>query len=327
MASSHWPNAAGCDGPSPRLPRLREAALRASLRISAPTTRCGRSRSLWRNAADTCKVELTWYQATRHSFVGRNLGAGASLDEVSSAIGHGPPAVTKGFYDHFIRKTFSGTPNRRSEALERLTGDRRARRWVLRHTCGPMDDDDCPVGRNLDLIFHIDSNRIRLDEDLPNMRRLEAWEREGRIDIWIGEAASREVVAGPGGNLRRQQTMKLIHTEHHADTEEERVMHARIEQIIFPGGARNENQRRDVEHVFTSWKNGCYFITNDGASKKQPRGVLGVAADLAKLDIHVVTDEQACAIVMARWRERSKVARDWARLTGNPAPDWVLPED
>jgi hypothetical protein len=75
-----------------------------------------------------------------------------------------------------------------------------------------------PAPEPMDLIFHIDSNRIRLDEDLPNMRRLEAWEREGRIDIWIGEAASREVVAGRGGDLRRQQTMKLIHTEHHADT-------------------------------------------------------------------------------------------------------------
>jgi len=42
----------------------------------------------WDEAAKACKVSLTWYQATRHSFVTRNLEAGASLDEVSEAVGH-----------------------------------------------------------------------------------------------------------------------------------------------------------------------------------------------------------------------------------------------
>jgi hypothetical protein len=50
---------------------------------------------------------LTWYQATRHSFVSRNLKAGASFDEVSAAVSHSSPLVTKRFYDHYIRRTFS----------------------------------------------------------------------------------------------------------------------------------------------------------------------------------------------------------------------------
>ena len=53
------------------------------------------------------QLDLTWYQATRHSFVSRNLSRGASLDEVSAAIGHSSPGVTRRYYDHFIRKTFS----------------------------------------------------------------------------------------------------------------------------------------------------------------------------------------------------------------------------
>jgi integrase len=52
-------------------------------------------------------IALTWYQATRHSFVTRNLEAGVSLDEVSEAIGHSSPVVTKRYYDHHVRKTFS----------------------------------------------------------------------------------------------------------------------------------------------------------------------------------------------------------------------------
>ena len=53
------------------------------------------------------KVEMTWYQATRHSNITRKLEEGASLDEVSASVGHSSPAVTKRYYDHHIRKKFS----------------------------------------------------------------------------------------------------------------------------------------------------------------------------------------------------------------------------
>jgi hypothetical protein len=33
--------------------------------------------------------------------------AGASLDEVSAAIGHSSPVVTKRFYDRFVRKHYT----------------------------------------------------------------------------------------------------------------------------------------------------------------------------------------------------------------------------
>jgi integrase len=52
-------------------------------------------------------VGLTWYEATRHSFVSRNLKAGVQLDEVSAAVGHASPATTRRHYAHFIRKTFN----------------------------------------------------------------------------------------------------------------------------------------------------------------------------------------------------------------------------
>ena len=57
--------------------------------------------------ANEVKPTMTWYQATRHSFVSRHLSRGASLDEVSAAVGHSSPMVTKRFYDHYVRRTFS----------------------------------------------------------------------------------------------------------------------------------------------------------------------------------------------------------------------------
>jgi integrase len=58
-------------------------------------------------ASATCGVKLTWYQCTRHAFVSRNMARGASLDEISAAVGHSSPVVTRRYYDHFVRRSFS----------------------------------------------------------------------------------------------------------------------------------------------------------------------------------------------------------------------------
>lgn len=50
---------------------------------------------------------MTFYEATRHSFTSRNLAAGVPLDEVSAALGHSSPVVTRRFYDRYVRKTYS----------------------------------------------------------------------------------------------------------------------------------------------------------------------------------------------------------------------------
>lgn len=63
--------------------------------------------SRWDAVALKHGVQLTWYQATRHTFTSRGLAGGASLDEVSAALGHSSPVVTRRYYDHFIRRSFS----------------------------------------------------------------------------------------------------------------------------------------------------------------------------------------------------------------------------
>ena len=62
--------------------------------------------SCWEQARIACGVGMTFYEATRHSFISRNLEAGVSLDEVSAAVGHSSPVVTKRHYDRFVRRTF-----------------------------------------------------------------------------------------------------------------------------------------------------------------------------------------------------------------------------
>lgn len=66
-------------------------------------------RDRWKKAAAKVGCSLTWYQATRHSFTTRSIKAGASLDDVSSALGHSSPVVTRRYYDHHIPDSFSST--------------------------------------------------------------------------------------------------------------------------------------------------------------------------------------------------------------------------
>jgi hypothetical protein len=61
---------------------------------------------VWRKTAANLKVELSWCEATRHSFVSRNLDAGVPLDEVSAAVGHSSPVVTMRFYNRYVRRSF-----------------------------------------------------------------------------------------------------------------------------------------------------------------------------------------------------------------------------
>jgi integrase len=83
----------------------------------------------WEAVARKLGLRMTFYEATRHSFVSRSLSRGASLDEVSSAVGHSSPIVTRRYYDHFVRQEFSPTLR---EGLG-LGGERPADIIPLRH--------------------------------------------------------------------------------------------------------------------------------------------------------------------------------------------------
>ncbi len=77
--------------------------------IKDPTThyRTRQIQRAWSKIAKRYDLELTWHEATRHTFASRCLAAGASLDEVSAALGHSSPIVTRRFYDHYVRRSFS----------------------------------------------------------------------------------------------------------------------------------------------------------------------------------------------------------------------------
>ena len=65
-------------------------------------------------------------------------------------------------------------------------------------------------------------------------------------------------------------------------------MFKKIESIIFPSEAENDNQKNDVAILFDAQKYKNTLITNDGESKSQPRGILSCTDMLKGIGIRVM---------------------------------------
>jgi hypothetical protein len=78
--------------------------------------------------------------------------------------------------------------------------------------------------------------------------------------------------------------------------------------IVFPDGVRTENERVDVEAIFVAKIWCAVLITNDGASKRQPRGILGSKEQLHReVGVQVMRPEDAVEIVKNRIASRDKM--------------------
>lgn len=176
--------------------------------------------------------------------------------------------------------------------------------------------------RHICLIFHIDANRVNSRCSIANMNRLEQWAKDDVVMIDMSEVAQREAAAG-NDRARRAKAYEHIFTESIPSTDKERKMLQKIEKILFPAGARSENERNDVDVVFNAHKYGRILIANDGGSKRQPGGILGNREKLKELGIEVMTDEEAVRLVEDRIQKRDKSAQWHSERAGEPLPDWV----
>jgi len=171
------------------------------------------------------------------------------------------------------------------------------------------------------LCFHIDANRINAAAKLESMNQLERWRAAGVIDIEMAEPAQNEAMRG--SSARAEKAMNYIYAQAMAGTAGEKELLRKIEGILFPNGAKTANELRDVEIVFIAGKYDCILVTNDGASRSQPGGILGNREKLAKLRIKVCTDEEAVAVVRERIARRDEYLRAKSRRIGTPLPAWV----
>ncbi len=171
-------------------------------------------------------------------------------------------------------------------------------------------------------VLHIDTNLINSRRKLPAVNRLEKWYADGVILINMAGIAREEALAG-GDTRRTQKANQQIFTVTPPAPIDSTRFKA-IELVVFPGGAKDENQRNDVRIVADAIQYAAILVTNDGGSKSQPGGILGNRDTLTRqFGIRILSAEEAVDFVRSKIRERDDFNRQVVWEFGGTLPDWT----
>jgi len=122
-------------------------------------------------------------------------------------------------------------------------------------------------------ILHIDANLINARGQITQVNQLERWFEDGVILINMSSTAHVEAQAGNDHRRTRKVNQQIFTSTLPIQTNDPQFK--KVELSLFPYGAQNENQRSDVRIVCEAAKYQAILVTGDGASKRQPGGILG----------------------------------------------------
>lgn len=158
------------------------------------------------------------------------------------------------------------------------------------------------------------------------MNLLEVWHANGVISIRMPWDAQCEAEAGTNLKRRRKAWSYIAPIPTITLGPKQQILE-RIKKTLFPSGIQTDSEKRDCLIVFTTWQwalsSNAVLVTADGNSKTQPRGILGSAEDLRReLNIRLMSDEEAVALVRRKVLERDKLNKASAERFGFALPEW-----
>ena len=124
---------------------------------------------------------------------------------------------------------------------------------------------------------------------------------EGKILLSMQKTAYSE--AGFGSLLRQQKSELYLYEEIINQKQRFEYKYKQIESMVFPNGAKEKNRKNDLEILVYAAITQIPLITNDGASKSQPGGMLGNKVALKKLGIRVFSPSEALAEIASVGRK------------------------
>lgn len=170
--------------------------------------------------------------------------------------------------------------------------------------------------------FHLDTNRINGSGRLEYVNIMEALHASGVVNLKHCETVDKEIMSERAPK-RVAKTFNRMIPHALISTEDEHSKLQAIEAVLFPNGVSAGNEKNDVRICFTAMKYSAVLVTNDGASRSQPRGILGCKAELARLGVNVMRDYEAVSLIKKKIHERDTFVRELCRNNGSPLPDWV----
>jgi hypothetical protein len=139
-------------------------------------------------------------------------------------------------------------------------------------------------------VLQLDTNLINASQKLTAINQLERWHEEGLITITMSATAHSECYAD-GDVVRKRKANQRIFTATPALDPTDPLFQA-VEQVLFPRGACNENQKNDIRIVCEAAKYCAILVTSDGGSKSQPGGMLGNRHKLKHL-VQILSPDEA----------------------------------
>ena len=154
------------------------------------------------------------------------------------------------------------------------------------------------------------------------MNQLEKWHRDGVIRLSMCSTAQAEANAGHD-RRRSQKAWSYVSPLPFLTTRGEQDLLDKISDILFGRRPKSAAEKRDCLIVFTAKKYFAVLITNDGASNRQPRGILGSRDVLKRLGVTIMRDREAVDFVRCLIQRRDQQARWVAETFHQPLPSWV----
>jgi len=169
-------------------------------------------------------------------------------------------------------------------------------------------------------VFHIDTNLINARQRIDAVNQLERWYEDEVILINISSVAHGEAQAD-GDPRRTMKANQHIFTAT-APVENDDPLFKKVQDVLFPKGLHNENQRNDVCIVCEAVKYQAILVTSDGASKSQPGGILGNRHHLSNL-LQIMSPEESVAFIRSKIKERDELNRRLVKEFGGELPSWT----
>jgi hypothetical protein len=169
-------------------------------------------------------------------------------------------------------------------------------------------------------ILHIDTNLINTRGQLDAVNQLERWFEDGVILINMSSTAHIEAKAGNDQRRTQKANQQIFTVTSPIPTDD--ALFKKLELSLFRCGAKNENQRNDVRIVCEALKYHAILVTGDGASKRQPLGILGNRDKLRNM-VQIMSPDEAVNFVRKKILERDEFNRRVVKELGGELPPWT----
>ena len=176
--------------------------------------------------------------------------------------------------------------------------------------------------RFVHVMLMLDANAINARKADADLNQIERWQADGVVQVIMSVDSSAEARAG-GSAARSAKALGFVYSYIGDDTEEEQSTKQAIASVLCPSGARTEAEQNDIDIVFHAQKYTATLVTNDGDSRRQPRGILGNRENLAPLGVTVMRPSEVVADIREKIKGRDERARQASLCEGKPLPAWV----